>query len=109
VTIDVEDTGHAATESLGGEWVIADEIYQFRDGSFSKDSAHMLLSIDTDKTKLEPQKMKKGEYYPVSWTRKEGEGRVFYTSLGHREDVWTNPKFQQHLTGGLKWATGLTK
>jgi len=31
---------------------------------------------------------------------------VFYTSMGHREDVWTNPVFQQLLLGGLRWTTG---
>ena len=26
--------------------------------------------------------------------------------MGHREDVWTNPSFQQILVGGIKWALG---
>ena len=26
--------------------------------------------------------------------------------MGHREDVWTNPIFQNALIGGLKWAMG---
>jgi type 1 glutamine amidotransferase len=34
------------------------------------------------------------------------KGRVFYTSMGHREDVWENPLFQQLLLGGIAWATG---
>jgi len=42
--------------------------------------------------------------YPATWARMFGKGRVFYTSMGHREDVWTNPVFQQVLAGGLKWA-----
>jgi type 1 glutamine amidotransferase len=44
--------------------------------------------------------------YPETWARKQGKGRVFYTSMGHREDVWTNPLFQQVLLGGLSWAAG---
>ena len=50
-----------------------------------------------------------------------GAGRVFYTSLGHREDLWNadpnlkdrkNPvevskQYQAHLLGGIKWALGL--
>ena len=35
-----------------------------------------------------------------------GKGRVFYTSMGHREDVWENPKYQGLLLGALGWATG---
>jgi hypothetical protein len=44
--------------------------------------------------------------YPSTWARMHGKGRVFYTSMGHREDVWTNPVFQDVLTGGLNWALG---
>jgi type 1 glutamine amidotransferase len=35
-----------------------------------------------------------------------GKGRVFYTSLGHREDVWTNPIFHNLLVGAASWAFG---
>jgi type 1 glutamine amidotransferase len=42
--------------------------------------------------------------YPETWARMHGKGRVFYTSMGHREDVWTNKSFQQILLGGLAWA-----
>lgn len=44
--------------------------------------------------------------YPMTWARKEGKGRVFYTSMGHREDVWTNPLFHAVTLGGLAWAAG---
>ena len=54
--------------------------------------------------------MKGPEYarppYPSTWARMEGKGRVFSTSLGHREDVWLNPVFQAVLLGCLNWATG---
>jgi type 1 glutamine amidotransferase len=29
---------------------------------------------------------------------------VFYTALGHREDVWDDVRFQTHLAGALAWA-----
>ena len=60
--------------------------------------------------------------YPATWARMHGKGRVFYTSMGHREDVWDpntpenfkreNPKevseaYQKHILGGIKWALGL--
>jgi type 1 glutamine amidotransferase len=58
----------------------------------------------------EAEAMKGIEYqrpaYPATWARKHGAGRVFYTSMGHREDVWTNPIFQDILTGGISWAVG---
>lgn len=44
--------------------------------------------------------------YPSTWARAHGKGRVFYTSMGHREDVWMNPVFQAVLLGGLDWTLG---
>ena len=44
--------------------------------------------------------------YPATWVRRHEKGRVFYTSMGHREDIWTNPIFQDILTGGVTCALG---
>lgn len=44
--------------------------------------------------------------YPNTWARRHGKGRVFYTALGHREEVWTNPFFQSIVLGGIAWALG---
>jgi type 1 glutamine amidotransferase len=44
--------------------------------------------------------------YPATWARKHDKGRVFYTSMGHREDVWESETFQNVLLGGLSWALG---
>ena len=44
--------------------------------------------------------------YPGTWAHLYGKGRVFYTSLAHREDTWDNPKFQKILLGGIHWAAG---
>jgi type 1 glutamine amidotransferase len=47
--------------------------------------------------------------YPMTWARKHGKGRVFYTSMGHREDIWTSPVYQSLLEGALNWAVGRVK
>ncbi|MBM4091126.1 MAG: ThuA domain-containing protein [Planctomycetes bacterium] len=44
--------------------------------------------------------------FPATWARQHGKGRVFYTSLGHREDVWTNPMCQDIFVGGFSWVMG---
>jgi hypothetical protein len=68
---------------------------------------HVLLVQDTSSMG------KQGPYnrpnYPSTWAQRYGKGRVFYTSMGHRMDVWTNPVFQQVLLGGLNWAVGNVK
>lgn len=67
------------------------------------DDLHVILVQDTST-------MKGIEYarpsYPSTWAHRYGKGRVFYTSLGHRDDVWTSALFQSVLVGGLNWALG---
>jgi type 1 glutamine amidotransferase len=44
--------------------------------------------------------------FPATWARMHEKGRVFYTSMGHRENVWQSKIFQDLLLGGLSWALG---
>ena len=39
--------------------------------------------------------------------KSHGAGRVFYTALGHRDDVWRNATYRQHILTGLLWALGV--
>ena len=52
-----------------------------------------------------PETREAGEF-PVAWTREQGKGRVFYTALGHREDVLEADWYKAHLLGGIRWALG---
>jgi type 1 glutamine amidotransferase len=45
--------------------------------------------------------------YAIAWTHEYGKGRVFYTALGHRPEVWKDERFQQMVVGGLSYITGL--
>jgi uncharacterized protein len=90
-------------EKVGAEFSFAEEWYSLKD--FTPD-IHVLTVIDAPTMKGDEYKRPP---YPSTWARKEGNGRVFYTAMGHREDVWTNPTFQEILVGGIKWALGDVK
>jgi len=47
--------------------------------------------------------------FPATWAKMSGKGRVFFTSMGHREDVWTSDIFEKIVLGGLAWALGNAK
>jgi type 1 glutamine amidotransferase len=64
---------------------------------------HVLLVQDTSGMKGSPYQRPN---YPSTWARMYGQGRVFYTSMGHRDDIWNSPVFQSVLTGAMNWATG---
>lgn len=42
--------------------------------------------------------------YPLTWARNYGEGRVFYTGLGHGKEDWDNENFRDLLKGAIEWA-----
>ena len=96
----VLDSAFPGFENVGANFAFIEEWYSLKD--FSPDI--QVLTV------MEAPHMKGSMYerpaYPNTWARNEGKGRVWYTSMGHREDVWTNPTFQQILVGGLKWAIG---
>lgn len=41
---------------------------------------------------------------PVTWTKRWGAGRVFYTSLGHHADIFDIPEARETARRGLLWA-----
>lgn len=75
------------------------------------DDLHVILVQETSTMQTEKgaDAMYKRPPYPSTWARQHGKGRVFYTSMGHREDVWTNPIFQKVTLAGLAWITGKTQ
>jgi len=102
VRIKVEDPKHPATAHLGSSFEIADEIYQFKD--WDRKKLHVLLSLDAGSVDLTKQGVKRADRdFGTSWTREHGKGRVFYTALGHREEVWADPRFLTHLVNGIAW------
>ncbi len=84
----------------------ADEGFELNEEWYSlKEFAKNLHVLLVQETATMEGNIYKRADYPATWARMHGSGRVFYTSMGHREDVWTNPLFQEILLGGLNWAT----
>ena len=99
-TMRVIDQKFPGFEKCDDGFKLNEEWYSLTD--FSHD-LHVLLVQETDGMKGYPYERPS---YPATWARMHGKGRVFYTSMGHREDVWTNELFQNILLGGLSWASG---
>lgn len=86
-------------EKVSEEFKLNEEWYSLK--NFAPDM-HVILVTET-------KGMVDADYdrpkYPGTWARKHGEGRVFYTSMGHREDVWSNDIFKNLIIGAFRWAT----
>jgi type 1 glutamine amidotransferase len=111
------DKKHPANAGIGDSWNLKqEEMYIIKSQDPAKvRSLWFMRHHPNDATDM--------RLYPVSWCREAGKGRVFYTSLGHREDLWSDDpalpgrvndveiskQFQAHLLGGLKWVLGLAE
>jgi uncharacterized protein len=96
-----QDPSHPATRDVPENFEIHDEIYLFK--GWDRSRVHVLLAMPKH-----PNNDEQGDF-PVAWTNRVGKGRMFYTSLGHREDVYENEIYLKHLTGGILWALGLAE
>ncbi|NEE00163.1 ThuA domain-containing protein [Phytoactinopolyspora halotolerans] len=96
-TMTVHDHDHPATAHLDRTWVWTDEWYNVRDGP--RLGAHTLLSVDESTYTGGTM----GAEHPIAWCHHVGDGRCFYTALGHPAEAYTEPTFQAHLLGGIRW------
>ncbi|MFJ4625692.1 ThuA domain-containing protein [Streptomyces sp. NPDC088847] len=94
----VADNTHPATQHLPAVWQFTDEWYDFR--TTPRSSVHVLITAD--ESSYEGGRM--GPDHPLAWCHRKGEGRVFYTSLGHASEAYEDPAFRAHLLGGINWA-----
>ena len=111
------DAAHPANAGIGESWnLVQEEMYHIKSQDRSKVRSLWFMRHD-------PNEVTKEKFFPVSWCKKAGEGKVFYTSLGHREDLWSDSpdikdrknsvelskQYQAHILGGIKWALGLVE
>ena len=104
----VEDRDHPATRHFPPRFTILDEIYQVK--AFSRANVRVLMRLDPDQTDLTNKNVHRADKdFAVAWVREYGKGRVFYSTFGHRAEVWERPDVQKMWIEAAKWTLGLTQ
>jgi type 1 glutamine amidotransferase len=93
----VDDRTHPATRSLPPTIQLFEEYYYL--GRIDLLRMRELLSL-----RARPEPPHDAGYFPLAWEKSYGTGRVFYTALGHRADVWQSPWYRAHMSGIVQWA-----
>lgn len=104
---DLKSPLNAVFQGKGFE--VTDEVMQLQEPVL-RDHMHVLLSVDIEKSpapshKMLPVRMQDKDF-PVTWIRKEGKGRVFYSGLGHNPQVFWNASLLEHFLAGIQYALG---
>ena len=90
---------HPSTVHIPERWKHFDEWYNFRNINPENKT---LLQLDENSY----SGGENGANHPMAWYRENGNGRVFYTGLGHTEETFKNPIFFDHLRGGILYCLG---
>jgi type 1 glutamine amidotransferase len=106
--IDVVDPNFPGARPYGASFDLLEEWYALK--NFQDDLNVIMVQNTADMEKTAAKNKGDVVYdrpnFPETWARMHGQGRVFYTSMGHREDVWESPLYQGLLIGALNWASG---
>ncbi len=102
--VKIDEPEHTLNKGFGGKgfW-IKEEIYKMKD-PYSRENLRVLVSLDM--SKKENRKGREDGDNAISWLREKGKGRVFYTSFGHNNHIFTTPAILQHMLDGIQYALG---
>ena len=94
-----------------GKFKRGDEIYQQASPFYDRTKLHVLISLDlSDPVTAGVKGMKRADRdFAVSWIRRYGNGRVFYTSFAHDRRAWDAADTRAHIFAGLAYAMGTLK
>ena len=102
----VEDPSFPGMAQWGKSFVLRDEIYQIKE--FSRDKCRVLMRLEASKLDLKnPRVHRKDNDFAVTWAKQYGKGRVYYSTLGHVDANWDDPRLQKMYLEAIKWAMGM--
>ena len=100
--LNVELASAPSTRCLDPTFGLRDEWYNFQ--ANPRPDVEVLLTLD--ESSYNPGNGAMGDDHPITWRHPVGLGRSWYTALGHRSEVYGDPRFRELLRGGIAWAAG---
>ena len=104
-----EDPTFPAVRHFPKAFIKYDEIYQPKE--WSREKVNVLLSLDASKLNYanNPRVHRTDHDFAVAWDKMYGKGRVFYSTLGHTEEAWSDPDIRKMYFEAIKWVLGMTE
>lgn len=104
----LEDPNFPAVRHFPKAFTKRDEIYQAK--VWSRDKVNVLLRLDESKLDLNNPRVHRQDHdFAVAWSKMYGNGRVFYSTLGHTPESWDDPDIQKMYFEAIKWCLHMTE
>ena len=98
----VEDPGHPVVQGFPRpDFTASDEISGFT--HYDRSQQRVLVTIKVDESN---RRGREDLDNPVVWIKDYGDGRVFYSSLGHNKEMFFDSQILQHILNGIQFALG---
>ena len=111
INIKVEEPEHPLNQFFPyTNFDISDEVFQFSE-PYTRDNLRILLKIDTARTDVSEQRRilpdrRADMDLAMSWIRRYGRGRVFYSSFGDNPHIFWDTRILHHDLAGIQYALG---
>ena len=108
VGVRVEEPSHPLAKAFGGKktFRIKEEVFQFSK-PYDRTKLRVLLSLDVKTTNMGVKWIKRTDNdFALAWVKSFGKGRVFYTTIGHRTEIYWNPTMLKFYLDGIQCACG---
>jgi type 1 glutamine amidotransferase len=105
----VEDPAFPGANAFGGTSFMFNDQHPVFKTPYSRDKVHVIMRLDPDSLDATNRARRADGDFPVVWAKQYGKGRVFNVGWGHPDTTWDDPRFQQMMLEGIKWAMGVTK
>jgi type 1 glutamine amidotransferase len=107
VGLTVEEPNHPLVAGFGGkDFRLADEIYQYGP-PYDRAWLRVLVSLDPERSNMGVKWIERPDNdFALAWVKLHGQGRVFYTSFGHRTELFWHPPLLQFYLDAIQWAAG---
>lgn len=105
----LDEPTHVLNQAFEGKgFKVKDEVYQFKT-PYTRADRRVLISLDLSDpiTGAVKQGVKRTDGdFAVAWIRIEGQGRVFFSNLGHDKNIFEEPAILKFYLDGIQYAVG---
>ena len=102
-TVVIEDITHALVNHIGAQWILNDEWYFWKSNPRESEHVEVLGNLDRSSyTSNYPV-----DDHPVIYTNTVGEGRIFYTAIGHVKENFADPKMVEMIRKAIEWTSNI--
>lgn len=106
-TVRITDKRSTIGTGVADHWPLLEEWYSF-DRNPVDGGAVAVATIDEQDYRqigYRGENLSMG-YHPIAWRKVVGDGRAFYTAIGHRPENYDEPQAAALLANGIAWAMG---